>query len=127
MLAYPDVIFTNYPNALALLTAQAAAAKAAAREPALPDPDAVHLQVEVQVRTLDNDPAATAGTGQPFAPVYSVFLDFPADPTQPLGLSFRFVDVANVASLAGTVGGAQYSPAFADVPLCAVGAHAHGR
>lgn len=101
-LAYPDIVFTNYPNALALLTAQAAAAKAAQIEPSLPDPDAVHLQVEVQVRTLDNDSAASAGIGQPFTSVYSVILDFAADPTQPLTLNFRFVNVANMASLAGT-------------------------
>ncbi|HEY7335875.1 MAG TPA: hypothetical protein VH639_13395 [Bryobacteraceae bacterium] len=103
LLAYPDVIFSGYPNALALLMAQAADAKAAQREPALPDPDALHLQIDVQAGTLDNDTAATGGTGQPFAPVYSVLVDYPADPTQPLNLDFRFVDVANIAALTGTV------------------------
>jgi hypothetical protein len=103
LLAYPDILFTNYPNALALLKGQIAAAKTGQREPALPDPDAVHLRVDVQVRTLDNDTAALPGTGQPFMPVYSVLLNFPADPGQALTLSFRFVDVANIASLSATV------------------------
>ena len=102
LLAYPDIVFTDYPNALALLTAQVAAAKAAKAEPALPDPDAVHLQVEVQVRTLDNDTAATGDMGQPFTPVYTVQLDFPANSALPLNLNLRFVDVENIASLAGT-------------------------
>ncbi|MBV8139912.1 MAG: hypothetical protein JO121_30390 [Deltaproteobacteria bacterium] len=103
LLPYPDIMFTGYPNALALLTAEAAAAKAAGREPALPDPNAVQLQIQVQARTLDNDTAAGTTTGQPFVPVYSVVVDFPADPAQPLPLNFQFVDVANIASLAGTV------------------------
>ena len=103
LLAYPDIVFTDFPNAFPLLLAQAGAAKAAQREPALPDPDAVHLRIEVQARTLDNDTAATGDTSQPFAPVYAVQLDFPADPAQPLALDFRFVDTPDVTSLAGTL------------------------
>ena len=103
-LAYPDVVFTGkYANPVALLLAQAAAAQLDEREPALPDPDATLLRIEVQVRTIVGDPAATAATGQPFAPLYSTIRSFPGDPEQFLHLDFEFLNLHNLTTLEGAV------------------------
>ena len=76
-LAYPDVAFTGkYADPIGLLMAQADAAKLDERDPALADPDVTHLRVDVQVRTLNGDPAATADTAQPFMPLYSTLRAF---------------------------------------------------
>jgi len=99
LLGYPDIIYTGFPNALNLLLADVPAAAAAEREAALPDPDATHLLVEVQLRTLDGDPDATSSAGQPFVPLYSVLRGFPDQPDQPLTLNAMFEDVANLGGL----------------------------
>ena len=98
-LAYPDVVFTNkYADPIPLLKAQAASAQIDGREPALPDLDVTELRVEVQVRTLNGDPAASGDTGQPFVPVYTAIRSFHSDP---LEVNFEFADMNNLASLEG--------------------------
>lgn len=101
-IAYPDVVFTGkYADPVALLLAQAGAAKLDEREPTLPDPDVTHLRVEVQVRTLGGDPAATADTGQPFMPLYSAVRSFPPEFDGSLSLDFEFHDLGHVQPLVG--------------------------
>jgi hypothetical protein len=92
-LGYPEIAFTGFDNAVNLLLAEAPAAFAAYRETALPDPDATQLRIDVQVRTLDRDPAG------PWLPLYSVTRSFPADPPQPIVLNARFEDVAQASAL----------------------------
>ena len=95
-------MFTGkYVDAIGLLLAQAAAAQLDEREPALPDPDVTQLRIEVQVRTVFGDPAATALTGQPFVPVYSTIRKFPDAPNQPLHLEFAFENLHNLTTLDG--------------------------
>ena len=98
-LAYPDVAFTGkYVDPVALLIAQSAAAKAAGEEPALPDPDVTHLRVDVEVRTLAGDPAATSTAGEHFIRLYSTLQAFPADFGEPLELRFAFEDRSTLGS-----------------------------
>jgi hypothetical protein len=112
-IAYPDVVFTDkYADALTLLKAQAAAAENDQREPALPDLDVTQLQIEVQVRTLQGDPSATAETSQPFVPLYKAIRDFDPGPDNSLKLDFTFQDMNNLSTLKGVV-----VPAGADLPL----------
>jgi hypothetical protein len=99
LLGYPDIVFTDFPNAVALLTAQSAAAQNERREPALPDPDVAQLRIDVEVRTLARDPAATGDTAQPFVPVFSAVRDFPPVPGDPIELELQFTDVATLAVL----------------------------
>jgi hypothetical protein len=56
MLGYPDIVFTDFPDAVTLLATQAAEAEAERREPALPDPDVTQVRIDVEVRTLARDP-----------------------------------------------------------------------
>ena len=55
LLNYPAAVFAGIPNAVAALLADLPAATAAGREAALPDPDAVQLAIDVQVRQLTTD------------------------------------------------------------------------
>ena len=111
--AYPDVVFTGkYADPVLLLKAQAAAAEAAKREPALPDLDVTQLQIEVQVRTLSGDPAASGQTGQPFVPLYKAVRNFDVGSNDPLKLSFAFQDLNNLVSLQNAA-----IPDGADLPL----------
>ncbi len=120
-LAYPDVAFTGkYVDPVALLIAQSVAAKAAGEEPALPDPDVTHLRVDVEVRTLAGDPAATSTTGEHFIRLYSTLQAFPADFGEPLELRFAFEDRSTLVSYAGLVvpdGDALPLPSARDVRL----------
>lgn len=103
-IAWPDVLFTGrYDDPLALLLPGVAAAAADGREPGLPDPDATLLRIEVQVRTLAGDPAASAATGQPFRPLYTTVRPFPTTPDRPLPLTFELADRAHLTALENAV------------------------
>src|SRR5262249_49113082 len=78
-----------------------AAAQLEAREPALPDPDVTRLRIEVQVRTVQGDPAAAVVTGQPFIPIYSATRSFPDAFDQPLHLEFAFANLHQLTTLDG--------------------------
>src|SRR5262249_4768065 len=96
-LAYPDVGFTGkYADPIALLLAQSVTAKAAEQEPALFDPDVTQLRIDVYVRTLVGDPAATSDTAQPFAPLYSAVRQFPPELARAVTLDFVFNDFTSV-------------------------------
>jgi hypothetical protein len=99
LLGYPDIVFTDFPGAVDLLAAQSADARNERREPALPDPDVAQVRIDVEVRTLTRDPAATDGTAQPFIRVFSVMRDFPANPEDPIELDVQFTDVAKLGQL----------------------------
>lgn len=97
LLGYPDLAFTGFPNAAAALLADLPAAGAARREAGLPDPDAVTLQVEVQVRQLAMDAAIFATTDhEPYSSLYTTTRPFPADPAVTLALVVSFQDVPDL-------------------------------
>src|SRR5262249_24079406 len=99
-LGYPELVFTDFPNAVNLLLAQAATDAAAQRETGLPDPDATQLQIEVQARSVTHDPAADL---PPYVSLYSVTRSFPADPALPFILNAQFEDLPHVGVLSGIV------------------------
>jgi hypothetical protein len=101
LLGYPDVLFSDFPNAVNLLLGAAATAATAQRETTLPDPDATQLQIEVQVRTLDHNPGAIGGV--PYLPLYSVTRSFPADPSEAFILKARFEDIPQAGVLSRMV------------------------
>ena len=105
LLGYPDLVYTGYvpppyPSAVAALLADLKTNPGPGqdgREAALPDPDAVTLQIDVQVRQLAMDTASFAGTdNEPYSELYSTTRDFPKDPTQPLDLSIDFQDINDI-------------------------------
>ena len=99
LLAYPAAVFAGIPNAVAALLADLPAAAAAGREAGLPDPDAVQLAIDVQVRQLAGDAAILAGSDPaPYSLMYSTTRAFPADPAQPLELDIQFQDVPDLAA-----------------------------
>jgi len=101
LLGYPDLLFTDSPDAETLLLAEAPTASAASRETALPDPDASQLDIEVQVRTLHGDPAAADSS---YVSLYTVTRDFPAaDPSAPFVLNAQFEDLPRANVLKGLV------------------------
>jgi len=101
LLNYPAAVFAGIPNAVAALLADLPAATAAGREAGLPDPDAVQLAIDVQVRQLAGDAAILAGGDPlPYSLMYSTTREFPADPSQPLELEIQFQDVPDIAAFA---------------------------
>jgi hypothetical protein len=97
MLNYPAAVFAGAPNAVNALLADLPNAQAQHREAALPDPDAVMLAIDVQVRQLSTDAIIFAGTDQePYSLLYSTTRLFPTDPTQPLPLDVSFQDVPDI-------------------------------
>lgn len=97
LLSYPAAVFAGVPNAVAGLLADLPNAQAQHREAALPDPDAVMLAIDVQVRQLATDAATFVGDDQqPYSLLYSTTRDFPTDPTESLQLEVSFEDVPNI-------------------------------
>jgi hypothetical protein len=100
LLNYPAVVFAGAPNAVAALLADLPKAQAAGREAALPDPDAVSLAIDVQVRQLAND-AGILVEGDDHAPyslLYSTTRRFPTDASQLLRLDVSFEDVKDITA-----------------------------
>jgi len=96
-LSYPAAVFAGIPNAVAALQADMPNAAAQHREPALPDPDAAMLAIDVQVRQLATDAAIFVGDDQqPYSLLYSTTRGFPTDPTQSLQLDITFEDVPDI-------------------------------
>lgn len=101
LLNYPAVEFAGIPNAASAVLADMPAAGAAGREAGLPDPDAVALSIEVQLRCLAMDAASFITDNDDhaaFTLLYTTRRAFPADPTQPLALNVSFVDVPDIAA-----------------------------
>jgi hypothetical protein len=99
LLAYPAAVFAGIPDAVTALLADLPVAAAAGREAGLPDPDAVELAIDVQVRQLAGDAAILAGGDPaPYSLMYTTTREFPADPSQPLQLDIQFQDVPDIAA-----------------------------
>ncbi|HEY5335312.1 MAG TPA: hypothetical protein VIJ71_04750, partial [Mycobacteriales bacterium] len=94
-LAYPAYPCTGAPNAVAALLADIPIARAAGREPSLPDPDAATARITVFAQALAFDPSATAG----YVELYTVERPFPADPNAPLTLDIDWQDVHDASTL----------------------------
>ena len=75
-------------------------ATAAGREPSLPDPDAVQVSIEVQVRQLAGDAAifVPGDDHAPYSLLYTTTRNFPADPTQMLQLDIEYDDVPDIGT-----------------------------
>lgn len=98
-LGYPDLVFTGYPNAITALLADIPNAKAQQRDVGLPDPDAVTLGIDVEVRQLDQDAAAITSTDHlPYRLLYSTTRDFPADPSALLDVNVSYQDFPDISA-----------------------------
>jgi hypothetical protein len=102
LLNYPAAVFAGIPGAVPALLADLPVASAAGREAALPDPDAVAVSIEVQVRQLANDAASyVEGTDHaPYSLLYATSRAFPADLSQPLQLDVSYTDVPDIGAFA---------------------------
>jgi hypothetical protein len=102
MLNYPAAVFAGIPNAVTALLADLPNAQAQGREAALPDPDAVMLAIDVQVRQLSADSAIfVAGNDHaPYSLLYSTTRAFPANASKTLQLDVSFEDVADITTFA---------------------------
>ncbi|HTH99604.1 MAG TPA: hypothetical protein VL752_01555 [Acidisoma sp.] len=100
LLNYPAVVFTGLANAVESLLADLPNAIAAGREAALPDPDAISLTIQVQVRQLVNDAEiyVEGDDPAPYSLLYQTTREFPADSSQPLQLDIAFQDVPDIAA-----------------------------
>ena len=98
LLGYPDILYTDTPNAVADLMTQIDQAQEERRETALPDPDATQIRIDVAVQTLVRDPLARSTAAQAFVPVYSTTRDFPGDSSEPLELDVEFADAGSVTN-----------------------------
>jgi hypothetical protein len=100
LLNYPAVVYAGVPNAVTALLADLPSASAAGREAGLPDPDAVQVSIEVQVRQLAGDAAifVPGDDHAPYSLLYTTTRDFPADPTQMLHLDISFEDAPDIST-----------------------------
>ena len=115
LLHYPAVACTGfYPNAVGLLLADLPLAKTQSREPGLPDPDIDRVQITVEVETAPQDPAATDGD---YMPIFQTTRPFPADPFQPLTLTFGWTDVHDATTLAATATGPLVLPTARNIRM----------
>ncbi len=98
LLNYPSVAYAGVPNAVTALLADLPNASAAGREAGLPDPDAVSLSIDVQIRQLAGDATifVEGNDNAPYSLLYTTTRDFPADPTQMLQLDVSFEDVPDI-------------------------------
>ncbi|HEY8755591.1 MAG TPA: hypothetical protein VIN65_04475 [Candidatus Dormibacteraeota bacterium] len=112
-LGYPTYPCTGAANAVANLLADVAAAKAAGREPGLPDPDVASVQVAVQVRSLGFDPQATDG----YVTLYTAVRDFPAAPGDPVTIDLNWTDADDATTLVDPGNGPLPLPTSRDVRL----------
>jgi hypothetical protein len=100
LLNYPAVVFAGVPNAVAALLADLPNAKTQGREAALPDPDAVSLAIDVQVRQLVNDAGifVEGDDHAPYSLLFSTTRAFPTDSSQLLQLDVSFEDVPDITN-----------------------------
>ncbi len=112
-LAYPSYPCTGAANAIADLLADLPAARAAGREPGLPDPDVASVQVDVLVRTLGFDPTASGA----YVTLYTAVRDFPAALGDPVTLDLDWRDVYDATTLTDPGSGALPLPTSRDVRL----------
>ena len=93
-LGFPEAVFTDAAGAHAALVADIATSKADEREPGIPDPDVMALEIVVEVRQLTGD---TAPGG--YQHLYKTSRTFPAAAAAALGLDLDFDDVGDLTAL----------------------------
>jgi hypothetical protein len=112
-LGYPAYPCTGAANAVADLLNDLPAAKAAGREPSLPDPDVAAIQVDILVRALGFDPLAQDG----YVRLYTATRQFPPAPADPLVLALDWRDTRDATTLADPGHGALPVPTSRDVRI----------
>jgi hypothetical protein len=100
-LGYPDLVYTDFPDARQALLNDVAQAQAEKREVGLPDPDVTQLRIDVAVAGLAFDPANQVDRGAPVVLLYTAVRPFPNDPQAPLTLDLDFVDTPDIRTLPG--------------------------
>lgn len=96
LIGHPDALYAGHGfDPGPALLADLPAARAAKREPGLPDPDVALIRIDIDIGTLEGDPANEPGAPSPRQPLFTIPLvrPFPDDPEGALELDFRFVDV----------------------------------
>jgi hypothetical protein len=109
LLSYPAAVFAG-GNAADVI-ADMPAANAEQRAPGLPDANAGHLEIEVQVES----PGATSSDG--FLTLYTTTRPFPADAADPLQLDLEWEDVADARMLPVNAAGSVVLPTSRRVRL----------
>jgi hypothetical protein len=98
---YPDLVFTDFPNAHQALLDDVAQAQVEEREVGLPDPDVTLLRIDVAVAGLEFDPANQVGRGAPVVLLYTAVRPFPDAPQAQLTLDLDFLDTPDMRALPG--------------------------
>ncbi len=115
LLGYPAALYTELPNADALLLADQPQAKIENRQPAIPDPDVALLRIDVAVGSLQFDPL-NERTGSPRQRLYTAVRKFPVNPNATLELRLKFADKPDLAMFpAPSASGALSIPTARDV------------
>ncbi|HTI60794.1 hypothetical protein [Mucilaginibacter sp.] len=103
-LGYPAVVFTKkYPNAIALLKADADAAAGnptngkLGRDFGLADPDVTQVEILVEVKSLLMDNQLSASGREAYIPLYTTHRSFPADFNAALNMPIKYVDAPVLA------------------------------
>jgi hypothetical protein len=102
LIGHPDALYVEHGfDPRPALLADLPAAQASRREPGLPDPDVTLMRIDIEVGTLEGDPANGRSAPSPRQPLFTVPLvrSFPADPEGPVELDFRFVDAPTLDRL----------------------------
>ncbi|UVF22238.1 hypothetical protein HPT29_026510 (plasmid) [Microvirga terrae] len=94
-IGYPSALYTELPNAEALLLQDATAA-GQERQATVPDPDVAMLRIDVAVSSLEFDPENEPGGGARWR-LYSTMRSFPDDLDESLQLRVRFEDAADIS------------------------------
>jgi hypothetical protein len=94
LLNYPSVVFTGkYGNPIPLL--QAASDAAVGKDSfGIPDPDATHVQIDVELRTLRLDNQLSLSGRENFIHLYTTRRDFPADAAKSRVVPLKFSEAA---------------------------------
>jgi hypothetical protein len=115
LLAWPAAELAGIPNATSRLAtiARAVVAGTSTADVGLPDPDAVQVEATVLIRLPEFDPSAGPGG---WTTLYVTTRDFPANPEDPLTLSFSWQDCAKLSDITWpTATGALRLPTARDV------------
>jgi len=118
-LDYPAAVFTEAPNVLDRLLADAAAITASGLGdvPGIADPDVALAEIKVAVAGLRFDSANDGNGIPPLRTLYTTTRPFPADPDDPLELSLDWVDIHDATTLAPTAAGSLAIPRAREVTV----------
>lgn len=116
-LGYPEVVYTDRPNAVADLKADRILAATEGRPIGLPDPDVAELAITVEVRGPELDAGNDSPNAGPYRVLYRTTRPFPADPSQPLALDVAFQDVPTLTAFPTPGAGPVALPTGRDIRL----------